>query len=245
MMDLSLSFTFLGLSLVAGSLTTLSPCVFPLLPLVVGGATTSSRYAPLAMGAGMVTAFVALGLILGTLGSALGIDGDKVRQAGGGLLIVLAFIMLSPAANARITTLITPLSSGAARLAQGVQETSLIGAFLLGTLLGAVWSPCSGPLLASVLTLVATEGGAARGGAILGVFGLGAAIPLMLVAYASRRGFERLKESLLVNMEWIKKAFALLLASMGLAILMGWDKRLEAAVTGLLPEWWINLTIGI
>lgn len=244
-MDFNLSLTHLGLSLAAGSLTTLSPCVFPLLPLVAGGATTSSPYAPLAMGAGMVTAFVALGLILGAVGHALGIDSDTVRQAGGWLLIVLAIVMLSPAANAGLGNLITPLSNGAARLAHGVPGTSLSGAFLLGTLLGAVWSPCSGPLLASALTLVATEGGALRGGAILGLFGLGAAIPLMVVAYASRRGFERIKGSLMVNMEGIKKVFALLIAFMGLTILMGWDKRLEAWVTGFLPEWWINLTVGI
>lgn len=74
----------LGLSRVAGGLTTRSPCVFPLLPLVVGGAVQGHRLAPLAMGVGMASSFALIGLALGALGPALGIDGDAVRGAGGG-----------------------------------------------------------------------------------------------------------------------------------------------------------------
>lgn len=244
-MVISLSPLELGLSLAAGGLTTLSPCVFPLLPLVLGGAATGNRWAPLVMGMGMVSTFVAVGLMLGTAGAALGIEGDTVRQAGGWMLIVLAIFLLSPAANARLALMITPLSNGAARLSQHVPEQSLTGAFLLGGLLGAVWSPCSGPLLASALTLVATEGGAMRGALILGVFGLGAALPLMTVAYASRRGFERLKARLFTGMDRVKKVFALLIGLMGLAIVFGWDKRLEATVNTLLPDWWLRLATGI
>lgn len=64
----------IGISLLAGSLTTLSPCVFPLIPLVVGSAVQANRLAPLAMGLGMVLAFMTVGMLLGTLGVALGID---------------------------------------------------------------------------------------------------------------------------------------------------------------------------
>lgn len=245
MVDVSLSIPHLGLSLAAGSLTTLAPCVFPLLPLFMGGVSGSGRWGPIAMGSGMVTSFVLVGLVLGMLGSILGIEGESVRMVGGVLLIALSGVMLIPAANGRLSAMLSPLSSGADRLAQGVNTQSLAGAFLLGALMGAVWSPCSGPLLASTLALVASEGGALRGSLVLGIFGLGAAAPLVAVAYASRHGFERVKERLLTKMDGVKKAFALLIGAMGFAIVTGLDKRLEAVMTAWLPDWWIRLTTGI
>ena len=72
----------LGLAWLAGSLTTLNPCVFPLLPLVLGGAIQENRLAPVAMGAGMVSAFALLGLLVGVAGDALGLDPDRIRIAG-------------------------------------------------------------------------------------------------------------------------------------------------------------------
>ena len=76
----------LGFSLAAGGLTTLSPCVFPMLPLVVGGALQGNRLGPVAMGLGMVASFAGIGVVLGALGPALGVDGDTVRFAGAAML---------------------------------------------------------------------------------------------------------------------------------------------------------------
>ena len=177
-MTVALSLPQLGLSLAAGSLTTLSPCVFPLLPLVLGGALQGSRFAPVAMGVGMTASFAGIGMVLGSLGPALGIDADSVRTAGAALLIAFALVMLIPALSERFTRWMLPIASSANTASARLDSGSLIGALLLGGVLGLVWSPCSGPLLGSALTLVASEGGVARGGIVLGIFGLGAAIPL-------------------------------------------------------------------
>ena len=126
-----------------------------------------------------------------------------------------------------------------------LRSTAVAGALLLGAVLGLVWSPCSGPLLGSALTLVATEGGVARGGLVLGIFGLGAAVPLVAVAYASRRGFVRVRDWVLARIDRVRHGFALLLGVMGVAILTGTDKWLEARVLTWLPDAWINLTVGI
>lgn len=241
-MSAALGLSQLGLSLAAGSLTTLSPCVFPLLPLVLGGAVQAKRLAPLAMGAGMVVSFAGIGLLLGALGPALGIDADSVRVFGALLLIGFAGIMLVPALNVRFTQFLMPLASSAQAASSRLDAGSLWGALLLGGLLGLVWSPCSGPLLASALTLVASEGGATRGALILGLFGLGAALPLMAVAYASRRGFARARGWVLAHAERLKKAFGLLLGAAGVAILSGADKWLEAQVLDRLPDAWLRLT---
>jgi cytochrome c-type biogenesis protein len=244
-MSIALSLPQLGLSLAAGGLTTLSPCVFPLLPLVLGGALQGSRFAPVAMGVGMITSFTAIGMVLGALGPALGIDADTVRTAGAAMLIAFALVMLVPALGERFTRWMLPIASTANAASAKLDGGSVVGALMLGGVLGLVWSPCSGPLLGSALTLVASEGGVARGGLVLGVFGLGAAIPLVAMAYASRRGFIQVRDWVLARIERARHVFALLLGAMGVAILTGGDKWLEAHVLQWLPDAWVNLTVGI
>ncbi|MFN8772309.1 MAG: cytochrome c biogenesis CcdA family protein [bacterium] len=244
-MSIALSLPQLGLSVAAGSLTTLSPCVFPLLPLVLGSALQGNRLAPVAMGAGMILSFAAIGMLLGALGPVLGIDGGTVRTAGALMLIGFALVMLVPALGDRFTRWMLPIASSASAASSRLDSGSLVGALLLGGVLGLVWSPCSGPLLGSALTLVASEGGIARGGLVLGVFGLGAAIPLVAVAYASRSGFVRVRDWVLSRIEQVRHGFAVLLGLMGVAIITGGDKWLEAQVLNWLPDAWVNLTVGI
>lgn len=232
----------LGLALVAGSLTTLNPCVFPLLPLVLGGAVQDNRWAPVAMGAGMVSMFALLGLLVGVAGDALGIDPDTIRLVGAWLLVGFGLVMLIPWLNERFTRLVTPLATGANQATARLDSGSLAGAFATGGLLGMVWSPCSGPMLASALTLVATEGGAVRGTLILGTFGLGAAAVLVAVAYASRSGFGKVRGWVLAHMDTVKKTFGVFVLLVGIAILSGGDKWLEAQLVDLLPSSWIDLT---
>ena len=244
-MSVALSLPQLGLSLAAGGLTTLSPCVFPLLPLVLGGALRGSRFAPVAMGVGMIASFAAIGMVLGALGPALGIDADTVRTAGAAMLIAFALVMLVPALGERFTQWMLPIASTANAASVKLNGGSLVGALMLGGVLGLVWTPCSGPLLGSALTLVASEGGVGRGGIVLGIFGLGAAIPLVAVAYGSRSGFARVRDWVLARIGRVRHGFALLLGAMGVAILTGADKWLETRVVQWLPDVWINLTVGI
>ena len=239
-MDLAIS--HLGLSLLAGSLTTLSPCVFPILPMVIGGAAQGNRLAPLAMGLGMALSFAGIGVALGALGPAIGLDSEHVRNFGAVLLMALGLMMWVPVLNERFAQWMVPLASGANRVSTRLQGDTLGGALLLGGVLGLVWSPCSGPLLASALTLVASEGGAWRGGVILGLFGLGAATPLVVVAYASRRGFQSLREKVLAHSDRLKKSFGALIFLAGVAIATGADKWLEAHLIDHLPDVWLRLT---
>lgn len=234
--------TELGFALVAGSLTTLNPCVFPLLPLVLGGAVQDNRWAPVMMGLGMVSSFALLGLVVGVAGEALGIDPDHVRLAGAWLLVFFGLTLLVPWLNERFTRWMTPLATGANRATGRLNASSWHGAFGLGALLGMVWSPCSGPMLASALALVAAEGGAVRGVSILGVFGLGAALVLVAVAYASRASFGQVRTWVLNHMERTKKVFGVTVMFLGVAILLGGDKWLEAQVIDCLPSAWIDLT---
>ncbi len=232
----------LGLAWVAGSLTTLNPCVFPLLPLVLGGAVQENRLAPVAMGAGMVAAFALLGLAVGVAGDALGLQPDPIRLAGAVMLMAFGVVMLVPWLSERFTRLLTPMASRAHGATARLDAGSLGGAFATGGLLGMVWSPCSGPMLATALTIVATDGGATRGTLVLAMFGLGAASVLVAAAYASRAGFGRVRGWVLAHMDGVKRGFGVLVLLLGIAIATGGDKWLEARLLTVMPQGWIDLT---
>ena len=240
-----LAFSELGLSVLAGGLTTLSPCVFPLLPLVLGGAVQSNRRAPLAMGAGMALSFAAIGVLIGTVGDSLGLDPERVRAGAAFMLLAFGLVLLVPWLNSRFTQLMGPLASAAQQSSGQLDAGSLRGAFLMGGLLGLIWSPCSGPLLGSALTLVATDGGAARGALILGLFGLGAAVPLVAAAYLSKAALGRVRGWVLAYADQSKKIFGTLLLLVGLAILSGADRWLETQVNQVLPAAWLDLTTKV
>ncbi len=231
-----------ALSLVAGALTTLSPCVFPLLPVIVGGAVQRHRAAPVAMGLGMAITFTLIGLLVGGLGGALSPAPDDVRQVGAWLLIAFGVVMLVPPLERRFSGLMTPLASSANAAGARLDGGALIGAFALGGLLGLVWSPCAGPLLGSTLALVATAGGAARGALLLGLFGVGAALPLVGAAYASRAGFGRVRAWVLAHAGAAKRVMGGLLLLVGVLILGGGDHAIEAWVNDRLPDAWLALT---
>jgi len=237
----------LGLALIAGALTTLNPCVFPILPLVVGSAVKDSRIAPLLMGVGMATAFALMGSLTGLLTGTFGFDQDLLRQVSAVLMIIFGLALLLPLGKAVFARLLSPLADRASALG-----TQLSGSYPLapscaahslgmGLLLGFVWTPCSGPLLASTLTLAAT-GDAANATLTLATFGLGAAIPLISVGYLSRAALGRLREWVLAHSERTQQLLGALLASIGLMVMHGADKVLESALIRLLPSSWLSLT---
>lgn len=232
-----------GMALLAGGLTILSPCVLPMLPVVLGGSVQTNRLAPAAIGAGMIVAFALFGVVVGVLGDSLGLDADVIRTFGAWMLVAMAAVLLVPGLAGRMSALLSPLATVASERSTKVDAGSLRGAFVLGALLGMVWSPCSGPLLGSTMMLLATEGGAWRGGVLLGFFGVGAAMPLVGLAYVSRAGFMRIRDRILPRVDALKRGFGVLVGLVGIAILTGWDKRIEAAVVQNLPEAWINLTV--
>ena len=231
----------IGISYAAGILTALSPCVLPLLPMVVGGAMQRHRAAPLLMGIGMTTAFAVAGWILGALGPALDLDPEWVHQAAAVSLIVFGLALwIDPLANL-VSRFVQPLAMSADRLAGSVGHESPAAALFFGGLLGLAWSPCAGPMLVSSLALVATGRDAGLGAVLLGLFGLGAATPLVLAAYASRAGFSRLKGWALGHSSGLRHGFGLLAMASGIFIATGLDKLIAARILSVLPDSWMEL----
>ena len=242
-----MSVTQWGLALVAGALTTLNPCVFPILPLVVGSALQSHRAAPLLMGLGMALAFALLGLATAVLAGSTSFDADTLRFASASLMVLFGIVLMIPQAKAVFARLITPLANAASQLesrlgdGDGNAPASPWRSLLMGMLLGAVWTPCSGPLLASTLS-IAAQGSVTSATLTLAIFGLGAAIPLIGVGYLSRAALNRLRQWVLTHGSRAQQVLGAVLALVGLAVLLGLDKALEAQLNHLLPSGWLSWT---
>jgi cytochrome c biogenesis protein CcdA len=231
----------LGLSLGAGLLTALSPCVLPALPIVAGSAATGRRYGPLALAAGLVMAFTAIGVTLAATGSVAGLSENTVRRLSAGTLLFAGVAMLSVRVQLAMSRLASPLASRAAMLSMKTGN-GLAGQFAIGALLGAVWSPCVGPTLGAAIGLASTSsaGSTMRAAASMFAFGVGSALPLIATAYASRRMLSA-RSVLLTAGTTGKLVLGGTLLCMGGLVLFGVDKQIEAAVLARLPQWWIDL----
>src|SRR3954469_6358203 len=136
-----MEFGHAGLALLAGILSTLSPCVLPLLPIVLGAAVSEHRAGPVALATGVALSFVAIGLFVATLGYTLGLNPDGLRYVAAVLLIALGVILVLPGLQVRIALAAGPVGNWTQQHFGGFSRSGLGGQFALGLLLGAVWSP--------------------------------------------------------------------------------------------------------
>lgn len=232
----------LGLAFLAGALSALSPCVLPLLPLVLGAAAAEHKWAPALLAVGVALSFVMVGLFVATIGFSIGLDGDVFRSVAASLMIALGIILLFPDLQALVAAAAGPLSDQLnATFGQG-SGRGLAGQFGVGLLLGAVWSPCVGPTLGAASILAARGENLAAVAATMGAFGVGAAVPLLALGMMSRAAFARWRDSLLATGKWMKRALGLLFVALGASIVLGADKSVEAALVAASPEWLTELT---
>ena len=226
-----------GFAFLAGLLSVLSPCVLPLVPIVLGTASAEHRLGPVALAAGLAIAFTAIGLFVATIGFAIGLDGDVFRRVGAILLVILGLVLILPRLQARVAIAAGPVGAWAEERFGGVSTGGLSGQFAVGLLLGAAWSPCVGPTLGAASLM------AARGEHLWSValtmlaFGIGAAAPLMLLGFASREALLRWRGGLVAAGQTAKAALGAVMVVLGLLVLTGFDKRVEAAAVAASPDW--------
>lgn len=239
---MGLPFGSIGFGFVAGVLSTLSPCVLPLLPLVLGPAAATHRLGLAALAAGLVASFVGIGLFVVTIGFAIGLDGEVFRTASAALLAMLGAVLLSDALQRRFALATAGVGNLGHRMIARLTPEGLGGQFLLGVLLGAVWSPCVGPTLGAASVLAAQGRDIPSVAAVMAAFGLGTAVPLLLVGTLSREALGRWRGRLM----GAGKAGKLVLGGGALAvaglILTGADRSIETALVATSPAWLTDLT---
>ncbi len=232
----------LALALLAGVLSTLSPCVLPLLPIVLGAALTEHRHGPVALAAGVALSYVAVGLFVATIGFAVGLDQDIFRNVAALLLIAVGAVLLLPRLQVQLAVAAGPFGNWAHTQAGGMSTRGLSGQFALGLLLGAVWSPCVGPTLGAASVLAAQGKDIGRVALTMIAFGIGAAAPLIALGMLSREALMRWRDRLLEAGKGGKYLLGGLLLSVGVLIISGLDKRLEAVIVDASPAWLTHLT---
>lgn len=237
-----MSVAALGLALLAGILSILSPCVLPLLPIVLTTAASEHRFGPVALAIGLALSFVAIGIFVATIGFAIGLDTDVFRIGAGVLLILIGLVLILPRLQEAVATAASPVSSWASSRFGGGAGSGLTGQFGVGVLLGAVWSPCVGPTLGAAAVLAAQGKDLGQVALTMLAFGIGAALPLLLLGTVSRQMMLNLRARLMSAGGPLKAALGVLLVAIGLAVVTGLDKQAEAAILDIQPEWLTQLT---
>jgi cytochrome c biogenesis protein CcdA len=227
----------LGLAFLAGLVSIFSPCVLPLLPIVLGTAVSQHRLGPAALASGLALSFLVVGLFVATIGFSLGLDGEMFATIAAILLLGVGFVLVVPALQARLSLAMAPAANWIGQRFGGRAKPGLSGQFGVGVLLGAVWSPCVGPTLGAASVLAAQSRDLPQVALTMLLFAIGTALPLLLLGLLSREALLRWRGSLLTAGARGKTLLGLVLAATGALLLTGYDKTAEAAVLRVAPDW--------
>lgn len=232
----------IGLGFISGVLSTLSPCVLPLLPIVIGSAVSAHRRGALALGVGLIFSFTAFGLFIATVGLSIGLDEQTLRFAAGVLLCIAGAVLLIAPLQRRFALAASKLSAGGDGLLRRMAPQGWQGQLLIGIVLGAIWTPCVGPTLGAASVLASQGKNLGEAATVMLVFGIGAALPLILVGSVSRQALGRVRGRMMAFASAGKLLLGLLLLALGLGIVSGYDRALEVWLTVHSPDWLVALT---
>ena len=230
------------LGYLAGALSTLSPCVLPLVPILVATALAQHRHGALALAAGLALSFMVVGLFIATVGSAIGLDAALLRKLAAGLLVAFGAVLVVPALQPRFAAATGALGSAGGGLLARLSGTGWHGQFAVGAVLGLVWSPCVGPTLGAASTLASQGRDLVQIALLMLVFGIGAGTPLLVLGSLSREVTTRWRGRLMAAGERGRWLLGAILLAVGLAILTGADKQLETWAVDHSPDWLTALT---
>lgn len=239
-MDFGLA-TF-GLGYLAGLLSTLSPCVLPLIPVVLATAVVAHRFGPYALALGLAVSFSVIGIFLATVGASIGLEAGLFRNVAAVILIGFAVILLVPGLQARFALATAGFGNAGDSLLRHVHVDGVAGQLMVGLLLGIVWSPCVGPTLGAATTLAAQGEDLGKVAMLMAVFGVGAATPLILLGSLSRSTVLKVRGRMMAFGRSGKVVLGVLMLVIGVAILTGGDKRFEAWAVEASPAWLTDLT---
>jgi len=218
----------IGLAILGGMVTVFSPCILPILPIVIGRSLQTHRYGPVALVAGTMSGFAIAGSLLGVASLWLTGLANFMRIFAIAILLILGLLSLFPKLNYLL------LSKLRLPRFKEPERINLAGEFLLGSQLGLLWTPCAGSVLGSILVLAATEQKFFSAFILLLFYGFGAGIPMLLLAYSSRyfsKSFIKLRKHSAI----LQQIGGLLISLTAIAIILGWDVKVQLWLAPLFP----------
>lgn len=230
-MTASFLFAFL-----AGLVTVASPCIIPILPIVLGSALKRNRLYPLFMVLGLAFTYSLLGVVFGSLGSFVGIGKRTLETAAIILLGGMGLVIIIKPLNSLFSQwtgkfLVVAPASG--------PSESPLQAFFVGGTLGIIWVPCAGPILASILALAAASKNVIEAFLLLFTYAVGASIPILLIAYGGQKALTG-RRFVQRHAEQFKLAFGWILIATALLLYFGIFKQLQAFLIPYLPSYITN-----
>ena len=230
-MILLLAFAFL-----AGLVTILSPCILSIAPILLAAGTQQTRYKPLGIIAGLVMSFSFFTLSLTAIVQATGVSPDIFRYIALCIIIFFGLTMIIPFFENAFTL----LTSRIAHIGSAIQEhsslikTEFISGLLLGIALGLLWTPCAGPILATITTIAATGGITLTTILITISYSLGAAIPMLLLCFGGAKIMNS-TTALAPYTHTIRQIFGVIIITSALAMIFHVDTFIQEKVAHLFP----------
>ena len=234
-MALLIAFSFL-----AGIVTILSPCILPVLPIILSTSTSGGKRRPFAIVVGFVLSFVFFTLALTTIVKATGLDGEVLRNVAIGVLIFFGVSLLIPKFQLWMEILFSKLA-GKFSKAGKEEQGGFGGGVVIGLSLGLLWTPCVGPIMAGVLALAATSSVTLQAVFITLAYALGTALPMFGIIYGGRRLLEKVP-FLLRNTGRIQKVFGVIIILVAVGMFYGVDRKFQAYVLEKFPFYGSGLT---
>lgn len=226
----------------AGALSTLSPCVLPIVPILLASAANAHRQAPLALAAGLALSFGIVGTTLAWAGASLGVDPTMFRGIAAAVLGLVGLVLMSSKLQHGFAAATSGIGNAGNTLLARVNIDGVWGQFALGLGLGIVWSPCVGPTLGAAVVLASQGSNLPQVAAVMGLFGIGAALPMVALGYVSREAIARSRTGLMRAGSAGKTMLGAVLVALAALILSGADKQVETWLVDHSPAWLTQLT---
>lgn len=223
----------------AGIVTILSPCILPLLPIILSGSLTGGKKRPLGVVTGFIISFTFFTLALSTIVKATGIDADALRIVAVIVIALFGLSLLIPKTQLWLELLMGKLSGLIPQNNQN--QDGFGGGVLVGLSLGLIWAPCVGPILASVITLAATSQVTIAAVLITLAYSLGTALPMLAITYSGQKLLDN-HRWLLTNSGTIQKIFGMLMILTAAAIFSNLDRKFQTYLITKFPQYGAGLT---
>ena len=219
----------IALAIIAGILTIGAPCILPLLPILLGASVgRKSHTRPLFITLGFILTFAIVALFLSYLTTQLHIAPDALRRIAVYGLGIFGIFMVWPAPFQKLTVHLSKYINKASVLGTTAGNGNW-GGFILGMMLGVIWTPCAGPVLGSILTLVISQSDLARAGILLIAYAVGAGIPMLIVAYGGQFITTRIR-AIAKYTTLIQQIFGVLIILSAIAMYFQYDVLIQAKI---------------
>ena len=218
----------------AGIFTVLSPCVLPVLPVIFSAGMGHGKWNPLGVVLGLVGSFSFFTLALTAIVTSFVISADLLRTVAIWIIISFGIIMIFPKLSDWFARLTTPLADLGQRM-EPKHSHGFWGGVVLGIALGLVWTPCAGPILATITTLVAAHAISPLAIGMVLSYSVGAGLLLLLISHGSRK-IVKSSRFLLRHAEEMRRIFGVLMILFAVALIFHWDIFVEQKLIRYLPR---------